>query len=217
MAPPGWATPEERLFLSSLIPEYETCQVKRRYKPFWQRLNAEFLTKFPVIDKLFPGMKITDLTVKQKQMHTAAVVKQQQVSLIYSMFPSVSLTQLKRLKEWFRWQMNPRSRNTGSVLTKKDLRNIYQGPHRTHKPYKVFARIYSEDVERAKIAHCKVEGISGRRTLNVWQDVSRKLYEAASEDRRDAMKKAIQEEAMGEDMDTDNAETPNQYLRLVST
>lgn len=79
MAPPGWATEAERQYLVSLTPEYEACREKRRYKLFWQRLNSEFLAKFPVIDKLFPGMKVTDLTAEQRQMHTAAITKQKQV------------------------------------------------------------------------------------------------------------------------------------------
>ena len=83
MAPSGWATPAEREFLVSLIPEYEACQVKRRYKAFWQRVNAEFLAKFPVMQKLFPKhshLKPHELKAKEKEMYTAAVLKQQQVS-----------------------------------------------------------------------------------------------------------------------------------------
>jgi hypothetical protein len=83
MATGSWATPAEREFLASLIPEYEACQVKRRYKAFWQRLDAEFLVKFPVLEKLFPdrSVKAHDLQPHEKEIYAAAVLKQHQVSL----------------------------------------------------------------------------------------------------------------------------------------
>ncbi|KAJ3508866.1 hypothetical protein NMY22_g16481 [Coprinellus aureogranulatus] len=77
----GWASKEEWEYLTSLMPKYEACQVRRRYKPFWQRVNAEFLTKFPVIKKLFPGRKVTDLLPEEKEMYTSAVARQQQKDL----------------------------------------------------------------------------------------------------------------------------------------
>lgn len=82
----GWADKEEQEFLKSFIPEYEECQVNRRYKNFWLQVNAEFLAKFPVIDKLFPGMKPVDLNPEQKEMYTAHLIKQQQVCLIHDLF-----------------------------------------------------------------------------------------------------------------------------------
>lgn len=91
MAPNGWATGPERLFLESLKPEYEACMEKRRYKLFWQRANVEFLAKFPVLDKIFPGMKITDLSAEQKQIYTAALVRQQQVCFRSPKFCYVSI------------------------------------------------------------------------------------------------------------------------------
>ncbi|KAJ3500490.1 hypothetical protein NMY22_g19246 [Coprinellus aureogranulatus] len=138
----GWATKEEREYLIAQIPDYEACQVKRRYKPFWQRVNAEFLSKFPVIDKLFPGLKITDLSPQQKELYTAAVQRQQQ-----------------RLKEWYRWQLNPRSRNAGTVLSKKDLHTIYSARTRSAKPYEVFAKLYSQQVDDEKRKRCEANGI----------------------------------------------------------
>ncbi|KAJ3528740.1 hypothetical protein NMY22_g9283 [Coprinellus aureogranulatus] len=194
MAPTGWATKEEREFLISFIPQYETCQVKRRYKAFWQQLNAEFLAKFPVIDKLFPGSKVTDLSPEQKEMYTAAVLRQQQ-----------------RLKEWFRWQMNPRSRNAGSTITKKDLRTIYSGRTRAPKPYEVFAQIYSEEVDQEKETRCEAGGINGRQKLNVWQEVSRELYDSASTEQKDAVRKAMEQR----NEDEEDAQTPTQYLRYL--
>ncbi|TEB33778.1 hypothetical protein FA13DRAFT_112110 [Coprinellus micaceus] len=195
MSPSGWATPLELEFLASLIPEYEACQVKRRYKDFWHRLNTDFLAKFPVVDKIFPGKRVTELNAWQKELHAAAIVKQKQ-----------------RLKEWFRWRMNPRSRNASAATSKKN-HTSYKGRTRNHKPYEVFAKIYQEEVEKAKVALCEVEGVSGRERLIVWQRVSKELYDSASDEKKRAVQQAIEVE---EQWHRDNAAamTPTQYPRF---
>lgn len=80
MAPPSWATPEERDFLKSFLPEYEACQVKRRYKNFWLRVNKDYFSKFPLLEKLFPGVKDHELTEEQKEQYAGAIIRQQKVS-----------------------------------------------------------------------------------------------------------------------------------------
>ncbi|KAJ3501466.1 hypothetical protein NMY22_g18917 [Coprinellus aureogranulatus] len=85
MAPNGWTTPEERDFLKSLIPNYESCQVKRRYKAFWQHLFKEYFTKFPLVDRLFPGSKLSALNETQKAEYSAALAKQQKVMFLNPM------------------------------------------------------------------------------------------------------------------------------------
>ncbi|TEB29359.1 hypothetical protein FA13DRAFT_1865527 [Coprinellus micaceus] len=194
MAPGSWATPAEREFLASLIPEYEACQVKRRYKAFWQRLDAEFLVKFPVLEKLFPdrSVKAHDLQPHEKEIYAAAVLKQQQ--------------------EWYRWQLSPRSRSAGSVITKKDLQSIYCGRTRNRKPYEVFAKLYSKEVDEAKEARCEAQGITGRKRLSVWQSVSKELYDSSSREKKEAVRKAIEKEDLQE---WESADAPIQYLRYL--
>ncbi|KAJ3531020.1 hypothetical protein NMY22_g8325 [Coprinellus aureogranulatus] len=198
MARTGWASPEEREYLLAQMPEYEECQVKRRYKAFWQRVNAEFLTKFPVIDKLFPGLnlKVDDLSVEQKEMHTTAVKRQQQ-----------------RLKEWYRWQLSPRSRSAGAAISKKDLHSIYNGRTRNHKPYEIFAKLYSQDVEAEKARRCEVDNIMGRKIINVWQDVAKEMYSSATEEQLEAVKKQMCEEEVTTVEDT--VASPEEYQRYL--
>ncbi|KAJ3505827.1 hypothetical protein NMY22_g17440 [Coprinellus aureogranulatus] len=199
MAPNGWATPEEREFLTSFVPEYEACQVKRRYKSFWQRVNAEFLTKFPMIDKMFPGCKVTDLNAEQKEMYTAALLKQQQ-----------------RLKEWFRWKMNPRSRTaSGAALTRKDLHSIYNGRTRRSIPYEVYARLYPEEVEKARDDRCEEKGLDGRQKLRIWHEVAKELYSSTSADKKEAVRIAMLDEEKEEASVHSLASTPAEYNRYL--
>ncbi|KAJ3540087.1 hypothetical protein NMY22_g4449 [Coprinellus aureogranulatus] len=200
MARTGWASKEEWEYLTSLMPEYEACQVRRRYKPFWQRVNAEFLTKFPVMEKLFPGRKVTDLNPEEKEMYTAAVARQQQ-----------------RLKEWFRWQLNPRSRNSGTVLSKKDLRNIYHGRTRVLKPYEAFAKLYPMEVEVEKKSRCAALGISGRDTLTIWHEAARDLYKAATPEQLEAIRNRMVNDREGVDSSSeeDHGREYSRYIRKL--
>lgn len=88
MAPQSWATKEEQDFLRLNLPDYEACQVKRKYKPFWQRLNRDYFAKFPVVDKLFPGLAVSQLDEVQRTQLSAAIVKQQKVCRIPSTYSS---------------------------------------------------------------------------------------------------------------------------------
>lgn len=82
MAPIGWATPEEREFLRSFLPEYEACQVKRKYKAFWQHLNADYFSKFPMLERTFPGRKLTELTQEERDLYSSVTSRQEQVQIL---------------------------------------------------------------------------------------------------------------------------------------
>ncbi|KAJ3499343.1 hypothetical protein NMY22_g19522 [Coprinellus aureogranulatus] len=156
MAPQSWATAEEREFLISLLPEYEACQVKRKYKNFWLRVNKDFLAKFPVVAKLYPGVKESELTEEQRQRCAGAIAKVQKVCIFRSVTqPSALSFSIQRIKEWYRWQMNPRSRNAGFTISKKDLHSIYNTRTRVLKPYEVYAKLYQREVEEAKRKRCE--------------------------------------------------------------
>jgi hypothetical protein len=79
MAPQSWASPEEQDFLRSFLPEYEECQVKRKYKSFWQRVNRDYFAKFPVAKSLFPSLSSSELSDEQKAECTTVTLRQQKV------------------------------------------------------------------------------------------------------------------------------------------
>lgn len=105
--------------------------------------------------------------------------------------------------------MNPRSRNAGYNISKKDLRTIYTGRTRVAKPYEVFAKLYPREVEELRDQRCLTEGITGRQQLRVWHEVARELFSQASEEQLAAVEKEIQGEA------EEVSETPQTYLRFV--
>lgn len=80
MAPQSWATPEEQVFLKARLPEYEACQVKRKYKNFWQQLYGAYFEKFPVSERLFPGLEVSQLSQEQKDSVASVITRQKKVS-----------------------------------------------------------------------------------------------------------------------------------------
>ncbi|KAJ3540639.1 hypothetical protein NMY22_g4214 [Coprinellus aureogranulatus] len=196
MAPQSWATPAERDFLLSFLPEYEACQVQRKYKNFWLKVNKDYLTKFPVVERLFPGVKACDLNDEQRDMCAGAIAKQQ-----------------KRIKEWYRWQMNPRSRNAGFTISKKDLQTIYHARTRVLKPYEVFAKLFPREVEELKKRRCEEGGVKGRHQLSVWHEVAKELYQGASEMQLQAVRKEMSD---GPTSDGEEShDSPKSYLRYM--
>ncbi|KAF6747024.1 hypothetical protein DFP72DRAFT_854878 [Ephemerocybe angulata] len=113
MAPNGWATPKQTLLLTSLLPEYEKCQINRRYKPFWTLLYARYLSENPLSEVLFPGLQIQDLDESQMTQYRLALDKLQ-----------------SRLREWYRWRLQ-RSKPKGSrycTLPRSSKRSIAHAP-----------------------------------------------------------------------------------------
>lgn len=106
--------------------------------------------------------------------------------------------------------MNPRSRNAGFTISKKDLHNIYSGRKRAQKPYEVFAKLYPETVEEAKERRCDEEGIEGRQKLAVWHEVAKQLYDSATEDQLEAVR--IE---MNHELGAESGDSPGSYLRFV--
>lgn len=111
--------------------------------------------------------------------------------------------------------MNPRSRNAGFTLSKKELHSIYNSRTRVLKPYEVFAKLYPDEVEKRKREECERKGVKGRQQLSVWQEVAKDLYEAASEEKKEAVRKQLHD-----DVDSEGEESgtsPKSYMRLVSS
>lgn len=80
MSRPGWAKGKELELLQSLQPEYDVAKVKKDYKDFWPKLFNTFVTQFPLIDQLFPGKVLDDLTPEESEIYSAGLKKLHQVS-----------------------------------------------------------------------------------------------------------------------------------------
>ncbi|TEB19503.1 hypothetical protein FA13DRAFT_1718722 [Coprinellus micaceus] len=193
MPPSEWTTPEEREFLRSFLPEYKACQVKKKYKQFWQRINVDYFAKFPIIRIVFPGLTAGDLTQAQKSQLAAATLKQQQ-----------------RLKEWYRWRMNPRSRNAGSKISKKDPQAIYNNRSRTLKAYEVYAKLNPQKIDDEEKLRCELGGASGRGQLSIWHEVAKDLFEKAGEEEREAVEREMNGDAESDDYG--ESPSPESYM-----
>lgn len=60
-----WTT-EEKTLLMSRMPEYKDRSITKNYRDFWPSITAQYLEKFPVIAKIYPGRKYDDLCQQEK-------------------------------------------------------------------------------------------------------------------------------------------------------
>ncbi|TFK18745.1 hypothetical protein FA15DRAFT_709606 [Coprinopsis marcescibilis] len=91
-------------------------------------------------------------------------------SLVEKLFPGMSLGNLV-LSRWFRWQFNPRSRNSCASIPTKLLKEIYKHHTCAHKAYEAFAKVYPEAVHTALNELCEKEGIPSAKRLGKWHGV----------------------------------------------
>ncbi|KAF6746397.1 hypothetical protein DFP72DRAFT_1076409 [Ephemerocybe angulata] len=198
MAPAGWANPVQKKFLQGLIPEYEECQVHRNYTAFWPKLFNKYLDQFPLVEELFPGMKLSDLDEEQMGVYSEKLKKLQQ-----------------RLKEWYRWQLNPRSRNSASTISAKDIGALYNSRTRHPKAYEAFAKLYPELTHEAHESACVVEGLRGRKKIGKWHVTCKKLLSEASPEQLQAVDTLINSKKEEEDTkDGDTTGDPATYQKF---
>lgn len=118
----------------------------------------------------------------------------------------------QRIKEWYRWQFNPRSRSFGTNITNKDLKKIYSDRTRSAKPYEVFAKLFPKHVESVHTSTCYAEGITGKAKLGVWHRVCAMLWASATEEQRDAVFAKIKRDGGdSDDSDDEDDESPELY------
>ncbi|KAF6744514.1 hypothetical protein DFP72DRAFT_1078570 [Ephemerocybe angulata] len=199
MAPMGWASASETALLTSLVPEYEKCQAIRQYKPFWTFLYARFLEHSPLIDTLYPGRTTQDLNEEEMAVYSTALEKLQQ-----------------RLREWYRWRCNVRSRKVAVGIPKKILKSIYSPRTRGPKAYEAYAKLYPEEVHAAQEAQRKEEGPCGKNVLRNWHTICKELYSAASEEKLRAIDDYVETTTNESKLDgEEKPKDPKRYLQIL--
>lgn len=219
----GWATQEQRAFLLGYSTEYVACRVEKKYKDFWTKLFNAYLTKFPLVEEMFPGLTVSELSDDQRTEYGERLGKLQSVGRysIHSAFPYLRsfATSIQRLKEWYRWQFNPRTRNVTAAISKKILKEIYKPRRRGLKTYEIFAKLYPQKVARAQREWCEREGIKGQQILGKWHAICKELLLSATEEERQAIDEELaaraQESDDDDDVDPDDL-TPEILQRCVS-
>lgn len=220
MGPSGWTTTEQREFLVSFKPEYEVCRVEKKYQGFWRKLFASFLIKFPLIEEVFPGRRISDLNEEERSVYTQRLDKLHTVSWCWeSVYGYISDTanRPQRLKEWFRWQYNPRSRNHAVAISNKLIKQLCASRKRGPKAYEAYAKLYPEKVAAAQKQRCEDAGVSGTQVLAKWHAVCKDLLnEASAEELQAVDEKVAQMSGEGDEDDLDPEEFgPADFQRYV--
>ncbi|KAJ2921598.1 hypothetical protein H1R20_g15504, partial [Candolleomyces eurysporus] len=193
MPPKGWASDPQAELLTSYIPLYETYQnTTKRYQPFWDVVNAAYLQQWPILP---PGVKVDDLDEVAFQVYS------DQLNKLYS-----------RIKEWYRWRRNSRSRTTTKALTSKEIKDIYSSGSRNAKEYEVFVKQNLDTFQPVYQAECKSQGASGRAKLPIWHKVAGELWEKSTEETKAAVQAELAAAKQAKPEDDDPC-TPIEYQK----
>ncbi|KAJ2932248.1 hypothetical protein H1R20_g4856, partial [Candolleomyces eurysporus] len=195
MAPKSWASTPQAAFLSSYLPLYETYQTSvRRYQPFWDKVNAEYLERWPVLPPSISAESLDEVEFK---------VYSNNLNKLYS-----------RIKEWFRWRCNNRSRNTSNKVTSKEMKDIYSAGTRNAKKYELFVKQNPDIFQPKYEAECTRQGASGRDKLMIWHKVAREVWEEATGEQRVAVEVELVTAQQGDTVvDQPDPCTPSDYQK----
>ncbi|KAF6752117.1 hypothetical protein DFP72DRAFT_850289 [Ephemerocybe angulata] len=200
MAPPGWADASQSTFLQGLLPEYEVCQVSRHYKPFWTKLYSLYLKEFPLVEALFPGLTVGDLDEEQMGRYKVELDKLQ-----------------SRLREWYRWRCNARSRKVALSVPKKMMKSIYAPRTRGPKAIEAYAKLFPEAVRAAQEAAPDDAEEGGKRKLQSWQATCTQLLACASEEQLKAVDDYVEENSADKRVGASTEElAPKEVQRYIN-
>ncbi|RXW15646.1 hypothetical protein EST38_g10204 [Candolleomyces aberdarensis] len=194
MAPKGWTTDALSAFLHQYLPLYDKHAFTKRYQPFWDTINAKYLQEFPILPE---GVSPDSLNDEERQAYSETLNK------LYS-----------RIKDWYRWRRNGRSRNTTHTVTSKQMREIYAGGTRTGKEYEVYVKMYPGAFQPAYDAECSRICATGRAKLAVWHKIAKEVWENASDEEKSAVQAQLildKEAVASEEQDPSS---PDDYQRL---
>ncbi|KAJ3514615.1 hypothetical protein NMY22_g14673 [Coprinellus aureogranulatus] len=182
----GWATGQQLELLRSLQPEYDVAKAKKDYSSFWPKLFNTYLAQFPLVEELFPGKSLEALDQAQSEEYVTKLQKLQ-----------------ARLKEWFRWRANVRSRNANNTVSSKDLKRIYHTDRtREAKAYEMFAELFPDIVRPAYEKACNEKGLAGRQKLPEWHRTAKGLWSNATDEQKEAVSaKLVRVAVHSEDLD----------------
>lgn len=124
----------------------------------------------------------------------------------------------QRLKDWYRWRANTRSRNANNHISSKDLRRIYRTDRtRDPKAYEVFAGLFPDVVKPVFEGACAEKGATGRNKLPIWHSTAKTLWSQATHEQQQAVNAKLEEKveeptnALSKMLDLDEDNTPESY------
>ncbi|KAJ2927456.1 hypothetical protein H1R20_g9638, partial [Candolleomyces eurysporus] len=195
MAPKGWTTDAQAAFLTEYLSLYDKYALNRRYQPFWDTINAKYLRRFPILPE---GVSAEGLSEEEHQAYS------EKLSKLYS-----------RIKDWYRWRRNGRSRNTTHTVTSKQMREIYTAGTRTGKEYEVYVKMYPDVFQPAYDAECARLSANGRAKLTVWHRIAKEVWENASDEEKAAVQAQLILDREASTAEEEDPCTPDDYQKYV--
>ncbi|KAJ2914680.1 hypothetical protein MD484_g5746, partial [Candolleomyces efflorescens] len=194
MAPPSWATAPQLVLLTNYLPLYEAYHAStKRYQPFWDTINAAFLQEFPILPD---GVTPESLNETEFAEYSAKLAK------LYL-----------RIKEWYRWRTNTRSRNTSYTVTPKEMKDIYASGTRGAKEYEGFVKQYPDIFLPAYEAECANQGAEGRARLSIWHKIAKELWAKATDEQKEAVQSRLNAAKQAMSTEEQGPSTPAEYQK----
>ncbi|KAG6828013.1 hypothetical protein H0H92_009673 [Tricholoma furcatifolium] len=202
MAPLGWASPDQRDFLTSQLPSYFAAQKNADFTGFWATLFETWEAQFPTRESLFPGRQFQDLTAgEQKSVSNAIESKRAQ------------------LQTWYRWRSTPKARAVDKVSSKLD--EVLDAGSRTrldHK-YEIYYKLFKDKLQPHLDLELQVEKKWARgEKLALRNKILRRLWEEESDhDIKTAVNNDLAQTVKNRDLATQHSETrtPLQYAKAI--
>ncbi|KAG6809670.1 hypothetical protein H0H92_015235 [Tricholoma furcatifolium] len=202
MAPLGWASPDQRDFLTSQLPSYFAAQKNSDFTGFWATLFETWEAQFPTRECLFPGRQFQELTPdEQKSVSNAIESKRAQ------------------LQTWYRWRSTPKARAVDKISSKLD--EVLDAGSRTrldHK-YEIYYRLYKDKLQPHLDLELQVDKKWARgEKLALRNRILRRLWEEETDDDiKTAVNNDLAQTVKNRDLATQPSEkrTPLQYAKAI--
>ncbi|KAF8870161.1 hypothetical protein BD779DRAFT_1681390 [Infundibulicybe gibba] len=127
MTPKTWTTPEQAELLGGYLSEYQDISSRRGYRPFWDKVNEAWFSKYPERAVLFPDDADGELSPDDQALLSDAIQATQE-----------------RIRTWYRWQAN----NQGRTAEKRNihlLETLTTSKMRTHHKSEIYLKLYYEE------------------------------------------------------------------------
>lgn len=79
MAPPRWATPEQSVFLTLLVPIFREHQRVSTVRRFWPFVHTEYFGKWPEWKSAYGGTVMPTMNAEEKSVYGALIEKRKKV------------------------------------------------------------------------------------------------------------------------------------------
>ncbi|KAG1884886.1 hypothetical protein F4604DRAFT_1952018 [Suillus subluteus] len=177
-----WTTPEQKAFLEQYYSPFLKAQLQATVSQFWIPLYAEWFKKWPEVDKIFKGQTVPVTLSEEQNIALGKAVNARH----------------KKIRTWFNNRSQKSSKAAVNVMTKSitKLMGSKAKGTRVHSEVEVFSKMmYKDSVQ--DVVKKEIEGgalVTKEEKLRGLKELTRKAYEASSNEVRALCKAKVQEE-----------------------